>query len=178
MKNKLFMYGIVAVAFAAIAYSTSFQHRENKTSVLEPEKISSYIPGKPVYLGALSATNNVTKDQFFDALNAVSDIYCPIIESYGAECSFSGDWDDNLINAFAMRLMNEWRVVIYGGLARHPLLTLDGLTAVICHEVGHHLGGLLLKLLSLEIIGLQLKGSQTISLLTDAYQSFGRTIIN
>ena len=124
-------------------------------------------------MGALSATNNVTKDQFFDALNAVSDIYCPIIESYGAECSFSGDWDDNLINAFAMRLMNEWRVVIYGGLARHPLLTLDGLTAVICHEVGHHLGGFAFKTSILEIIGLQLKGSQTISLLTDATKALG-----
>lgn len=33
------------------------------------------------------------------------------------------------------------RVDIYGGLARHPLMTAEGLMLVVCHELGHHLGG-------------------------------------
>ena len=30
---------------------------------------------------------------------------------------------------------------MYGGLARRPEVTLDGFTMVICHEMGHHVGG-------------------------------------
>ncbi|MBN8536055.1 MAG: hypothetical protein J0M15_03290 [Deltaproteobacteria bacterium] len=32
-------------------------------------------------------------------------------------------------------------VEMYGGLARHPLMTAEGLLLVACHEIGHHLGG-------------------------------------
>jgi hypothetical protein len=30
---------------------------------------------------------------------------------------------------------------MFGGLARHPLITDDGFMGVVCHETGHHLGG-------------------------------------
>lgn len=30
---------------------------------------------------------------------------------------------------------------MYGGLARHPLMTEDAFAVVVCHELGHHLGG-------------------------------------
>lgn len=32
-------------------------------------------------------------------------------------------------------------VEMYGGLARHPYMTAEGFLLVICHEIGHHLGG-------------------------------------
>jgi Zn-dependent protease with chaperone function len=30
---------------------------------------------------------------------------------------------------------------MFGGLARDPLVTKDGFSAVICHEIGHHIAG-------------------------------------
>jgi hypothetical protein len=30
---------------------------------------------------------------------------------------------------------------VYGGLARHGEITPDGFALVLCHEIGHHLGG-------------------------------------
>jgi hypothetical protein len=30
---------------------------------------------------------------------------------------------------------------MYGGLARHPMMTVDGFMMVVCHELGHHIGG-------------------------------------
>jgi hypothetical protein len=30
---------------------------------------------------------------------------------------------------------------MFGGLARHELVTDDGFMMVVCHETGHHLGG-------------------------------------
>ena len=32
-------------------------------------------------------------------------------------------------------------VRLYGGMARHELINLDGLTLILCHELGHHLAG-------------------------------------
>jgi hypothetical protein len=30
---------------------------------------------------------------------------------------------------------------MYGGMARHPAITEDGFALVMCHEIGHHIGG-------------------------------------
>lgn len=51
-------------------------------------------------------------------------------------------WSDPTVDAFATRDdLNNAVVVMNGGLARHPLMTKDGLQLLACHEIGHHLGG-------------------------------------
>ncbi len=50
-------------------------------------------------------------------------------------------WRSNSVNAFAEKEDGKILITIYGGLARHPAITLDGFEAVLCHELGHHLGG-------------------------------------
>jgi len=48
-----------------------------------------------------------------------------------AEVRASSTYDDN----------DDPKIVVYGGLARHPLMTEDGLSLILCHELGHFLGG-------------------------------------
>jgi hypothetical protein len=55
--------------------------------------------------------------------------------------NISRKWDDGTVNANAMRLLGTWNVNMYGGLARHSAITSDGFALVLCHELGHHLGG-------------------------------------
>jgi hypothetical protein len=50
-------------------------------------------------------------------------------------------WDVPTINAQAWRLGSRKGVTVYGGLARHPSLTMCGLGLMLAHETGHHLGG-------------------------------------
>ncbi|MDO9184154.1 MAG: hypothetical protein Q7U04_17200, partial [Bacteriovorax sp.] len=51
-------------------------------------------------------------------------------------------WADPTVDAFATRDdANNAVIVINGGLARHPLMTRDGFLLLVCHEIGHHLGG-------------------------------------
>jgi hypothetical protein len=45
------------------------------------------------------------------------------------------------VNAYANREGNVSVVQMFGGLARHKLVTDDAFEMVICHELGHHLGG-------------------------------------
>ncbi len=50
-------------------------------------------------------------------------------------------WQDPRINALALKKPGIMEIQIYGGLMNHPELDEDELTLVLCHELGHHLGG-------------------------------------
>lgn len=88
---------------------------------------------------------NMTKAEFNDAIDKAEAIYAPIVQSHGARLVFNRKWDDDTLNASASQSFNTWNVNMYGGLARHPEMTLDGFSMVVCHELGHHLAGFTFK---------------------------------
>lgn len=47
-----------------------------------------------------------------------------------------------IVAATANRTGQDWNVAIYGAALAHPRLTLDGFVILMCHELGHHFGGL------------------------------------
>lgn len=85
--------------------------------------------------------STITRQQFNAVIKRIKTYYTPIIKARGAFFKISGSWSDDTVNAGAIREGRYWRVKIFGGIARHPLMTLDGLLLVGCHEVGHHMGG-------------------------------------
>ena len=50
-------------------------------------------------------------------------------------------WYSDSVNAQAYIRHNRKRVRVYGGLARHRLISRAGMAYAIAHETGHHLGG-------------------------------------
>ncbi len=50
-------------------------------------------------------------------------------------------WESPTVNAQAWRLGPARYVRVYGGLVRHQAITKYGLTLMLAHETGHHLGG-------------------------------------
>lgn len=87
------------------------------------------------------ASNNMTKEMFLDAVLRVSSVYEPIVAEKGGKLIMNNRWDDATVNASAQQSGKNWTVNMYGGLARHPLVTVDGFMMVVCHELGHHVGG-------------------------------------
>ncbi len=88
--------------------------------------------------------SGISKEQFEIVINKVSNTYSPIVEAKGARLIFNRKWDDNTVNASAARDLSrgtDWFVSMFGGLARHPQMTEDAFLVVVCHELGHHLGG-------------------------------------
>ena len=53
----------------------------------------------------------------------------------------NGEENAMRIRAEAIQEKGKAIVRVYGGTPRHKTMTLDGLTMIICHELGHHLGG-------------------------------------
>jgi hypothetical protein len=79
--------------------------------------------------------------QFNNAIERVEVLYAPIVAQLGGKLVIDRDWDDATVNAYAQRSGSKWMVNMFGGLARHATITEDGMSLVVCHEIGHHIGG-------------------------------------
>lgn len=85
--------------------------------------------------------SGITKLEFVRAIKAVERAYQPDVEARGAELVIHNMWTDGTVNAQAYREGSTWHVDAFGGLARYPGMRYEGFVLVLCHEVGHHLGG-------------------------------------
>lgn len=88
------------------------------------------------------AVSNITEAQFNDIIDEAIAYYGPFLKSnFNATFTVNRRWTDSTVNASATQFLNTWTVNMYGGLARRPETTPDGFALVLCHEIGHHLGG-------------------------------------
>lgn len=86
--------------------------------------------------------NDMTEKDFKEAGRAFENFFSPELErEHNAELQVFTSWSSNTVNAYAERDEDAWLVTVYGGIARHKAITLDGLKLILCHELGHHLGG-------------------------------------
>lgn len=84
---------------------------------------------------------DMTQERFLEIVGRVEAVYSPIIAGMGATLKMNNDWNSTTVNASAQQMGSVWQVNMYGGLARHRLTTDDGFMMVVCHELGHHIGG-------------------------------------
>ncbi len=85
--------------------------------------------------------NGVDEAVFNQVIDEVIKVYEPIIKANRDRLVMNRKWSDGTVNASAQRSGRKVIVNMYGGLARHDLVTKDGFAIVLCHELGHHLGG-------------------------------------
>lgn len=85
----------------------------------------------------------LTEAQFNAVIDEVEGLYAPIVaqEAGAPVLKVVRNWTDATVNAYAQQIGKEWRVSMFGGLARHETITADGFRLVVCHEIGHHIGG-------------------------------------
>lgn len=103
-----------------------------------------FLPENDLYISAdaKSLTNsNIDEKTFNEVIDKVEEIYSPIIDQMGAKLEVIRKWDDGTVNAYAQQSGKTWKVSMFGGLARHKEITPDGFALVVCHEIGHHIGG-------------------------------------
>ncbi len=89
----------------------------------------------------LESTGGIDKAAFERAIDKVEALYTPIVAQKGAVLKMNRLWSSSEVNASATRKGKTWIVNAYGGLARFKWMTYDGEVMVLCHEMGHHLGG-------------------------------------
>lgn len=91
------------------------------------------------------SAGGITESQFTNIINKVEDAYSDVVADEGATLYIERKWDDGTVNAYARQIEEDgekiYMVSMFGGLARHETITEDGFSLVVCHELGHHLGG-------------------------------------
>lgn len=85
--------------------------------------------------------STIDEAEFNAVIDKVVAIYEPIISQMGGKLNVERNWNDGTVNAYASRRGGTWNVAMFGGLARHNTITSDGFALVVCHELGHHIGG-------------------------------------
>jgi len=83
----------------------------------------------------------IDQAQFNAVIDEAEAVYGPIFTAFGSKLKVNRLWTDSTVNASASQSGSTWTVNMYGGLARRPEVTRDGFALVLCHEIGHHLGG-------------------------------------
>jgi hypothetical protein len=100
------------------------------------------LPENDLYIPAYQKSiNGISEEEFNKAIDEIEEIYAPIIANMGAKLDVERRWEDGTVNAYASQSGKTWKVAMFGGLARHETITKDGLALVVCHEIGHHIGG-------------------------------------
>ena len=89
-----------------------------------------------------SRPQGVSLEEYEALMAQISTLYSPVFAGKGAVLVFENNWDDGTVNAYADRDGNKWLIKLYGGMARHHEMTRDAYALVLCHEVGHHIGGM------------------------------------
>jgi hypothetical protein len=83
----------------------------------------------------------LTQAQFNNVIDKVEAIYAPLISNLGGKLKVNRNWGNPEVNAYATRKASIYEVDMFGGFARSQPMTEDAFTTVLCHEIGHHLGG-------------------------------------
>ena len=78
-------------------------------------------------------------------ISSFNTIYVPIFKKRGYTLLISNDWGVDELNASAHKIGTIRQVSVSGGLARYPGVTSHVFAFMLCHEIGHHLGGAPLK---------------------------------
>ena len=107
-----------------------------------PVARESFLPPNNLKIPVSTMGNKgITRDQYDAVMDRMQALYGPIVAARGGTLVINRLWDDETVNASAERQGNNYVINMYGGLARHPAITQDGMALVACHEMGHHLGG-------------------------------------
>jgi hypothetical protein len=132
---------LIAIAMLGVGCSIDSGTTEGKEKSSQELTYASFLPENNFDERSYYKAGEVTQDDFETILYAAEEIYTPIVAAFGAQLVVNGDYADKTVNAYANQDGDRWEVSFFGGLAKHPEMTVPGFALVVCHELFHHLGG-------------------------------------
>lgn len=135
------LYSIIALTLlvSSADIANHFNYEAKKSEVA----CKGFLPKNKLYISPTqkSRFGGIDEAKFNAVIEAVEEIYIPIVKSKGGNLKINRLWDNGTVNANASRQGSTYVVNMYGGLARHAAVTAEGFAVVVCHEIGHHIGG-------------------------------------
>ena len=91
--------------------------------------------------GSVAYSSDMNEQDYDQALARIESTHQKFFTEKNQRLEIESDWVEGIANAFADRIGETFILEVYGGLARHPLITTDAFSLLVCHELGHHIGG-------------------------------------
>ncbi len=104
----------------------------------EPE--CHFIPSNQIFVSE-SENEGISEEEFNKVLNDFEKVVIALIKDKGYKLQVNRRWEDDTVNANTTKEGNRMVINAFGGLARYEGMTADAFMMVMCHELGHHLGG-------------------------------------
>lgn len=111
--------------------------------IANPLLACEFMPETDLRIPVSPHAKGLSEARYHALIDRVENHYGPLIAAKGVRLIVERKWDSDRVNAGTYRSQDgkDWHVNLYGGFARHPYITEDGYLLVMCHELGHHLGG-------------------------------------
>lgn len=101
-----------------------------------------FFPQNDLFITAYSENPIAKNAKSANLVQLVGKIYIPIFKQFNKKLQINFKLENTAVNAYATRDDSNNPVInISGGMVNHKLLTQDGLALILCHELGHFLGG-------------------------------------
>jgi hypothetical protein len=106
-------------------------------------RLANAVAALALATSAVTASAAITEAEARRALQVFQDTFTPIVTGHGARLFTDLDYMFTTPGAMATRSMDQkrWFIKITGGVALFGSTTADTFTLILCHEMGHHLGG-------------------------------------
>lgn len=142
MKKGFFKIALGLLAVGSLA-GVSAQNSHEACEGFVPKNDMKIPEGykHPFRVKGVPVAGGIDKTQFDMVIERFEKIYGPEVKKAGGTLKVNRKWTDATVNADASQQGKTWLINMYGGLARHPTINVEGFALVICHEGGHHLGG-------------------------------------
>jgi hypothetical protein len=140
--KSLFTKGTAFAAMSLLIAGSALASNQVVNKIVNQEKCE-FAPKNDVKvpIGSQKAGQGLDESTYNSAIDIVENYYKPIVAAQGATLTINRMWTNDTANSTAHRSGKKWYVDAYGGLARLAIMTKDAEVAVLCHEMGHHLGG-------------------------------------
>lgn len=97
-------------------------------------------PAEEILIPVESA-EGISEEEFKTIIKNFVSVYAPVVKQEGYTLVLKNKWADPTVNSDTTVSGKTWVINAYGGLARFKGMNADAYMLVMCHEIGHHLGG-------------------------------------
>jgi hypothetical protein len=132
------------LALSVLLSVSSASAHIKKTNAFNPAevKLCDFAPKNDLRIpDGLEREGGIDQETYNRAVTKVEKIYKQEVADHGGTLKINRMWSTAEVNSNATRKGSTWIINAYGGLARFHSMTYDGEIMVLCHEMGHHMGG-------------------------------------
>jgi len=133
-------WGIVFLSLVLAFATTGISSSQKVCAGFLPENDMKIPVGDHSHIG-MRGNGGVTEGQYNAIMDRIQSLYGPVVQQKGGTLVINRLWSDSTVNSSAEEQGNQWIINMFGGIARHPDVTIEGEALIACHEMGHHLGG-------------------------------------